>query len=150
MGVLGARFPEEERREYVDRHLVLGCVVYLFCEFTSQPKDKYLVLVTLEEPPILFVINSNINKFIRERKYLLDCQITVEPKHLDFLDHDSYLDCGQPIVSFSIREIKTQLMDDITRLKGKLPDSKLIEIKKVVEKARTITPIQKRAILNSL
>jgi hypothetical protein len=45
MDRLGDVFPEHEKQAHLDRQLTAGRVLYLFCEFTDPPKEKYLVLV---------------------------------------------------------------------------------------------------------
>ena len=77
MGRLGDRFPERARREYVESHLDPGEVLYLFCPFTSPPKDKYLVLACAKPRPLLFMVNSTIHPFIASRPALRRCQVAL-------------------------------------------------------------------------
>lgn len=61
MGNLGNRFPPELRDDAIDRALQPGSVLYLFCEFTTPPKHKYLVLLHRDQRPLFFAINSRVN-----------------------------------------------------------------------------------------
>ncbi len=71
MGKLGDHFPPEQKQGYIDRHLVAGQVLYLFCHFTEPPKEKYLVLVCAGTEPLLFVVNSSVPPFVRRARKLL-------------------------------------------------------------------------------
>lgn len=90
MTSLGDYFPEEDKEKYVDRGLKPGQVLYLFCGFTQPPKDKYLLLLCCTDPPMVFVINSQIPRFVKARPELLSSQVQLSPADYPFLDHDSF------------------------------------------------------------
>ena len=62
--VLGDSFPDKKKREYVDRSLVPGMIVRLFCPFTSPPKHKFLLLLSINPAPLFFIINTQPNRFL--------------------------------------------------------------------------------------
>ncbi len=43
------------------------------------------------------IINSEINRFILKRPKLLSCQLEILKKDYQFLKHDSYINCAQPL-----------------------------------------------------
>ena len=43
------------------------------------------------------MINSQINQYIMKRPKLLACQVELKAEDYDFLSHDSYANCAQPI-----------------------------------------------------
>jgi hypothetical protein len=47
------------------------------------------------------VINSHINQFIIKRPKLLDLQVEILKDNYEFLDHNSYVNCANPIVGTS-------------------------------------------------
>lgn len=49
---LGDPFPLEERRKHIQARLTPGRVLLLHCDFTTPPKDKFLVLASVEPEPL--------------------------------------------------------------------------------------------------
>jgi hypothetical protein len=150
MGRLGDFFPEDDKQEYVDRQLKPGQILYLFCEFTNPPKDKYFVLVGFATLPMLFVINSTINPFVASQPHLRSCQVKLSAADYAFLRHDSYINCAEVIGSLSQAQIRQQILADTARMKGELNVSTKQAILQVVQGASTITPHQKRLITEAL
>jgi len=70
MATLGDYLPHKEKGQYIEAHLKPGQILYLFCDFTTPPKEKYLVLACPGENPLLFIINSEIHPFIASRPEL--------------------------------------------------------------------------------
>jgi len=152
MGRLGDLFPEGERQEHVSRSRTSGRVLYLFCGFTSPPKEKYVVVVGFDaqQRPLLFIINSDIHPFIRRHPDLLNCQVRLSASDYGFLDHDSFADCSEVIDDFDYQTINEQLILDTGRIKGELSEDTKKEIARVVQAARTIISEHKGLILKSL
>jgi len=72
---LGDHFPAHQRRAFIESALNPGCVVRLTIKFPEITKPKVLVLVATDAPEFLtFIVNSEINPFIRKRPYLLQVQ----------------------------------------------------------------------------
>jgi hypothetical protein len=151
MPMLGDIFPENEKREFIKRKLVPGCVIYLFCDFISPKKDKFLVVGNLNEKPLLFFINSKISHFVTTRPYLLQSQVLLKATdYSKFLDHDSYLNCGEVINYFDENVIIDQLINDTRRFRGELNKQTKSEIIKVIATAKTISHHNKMLIITSL
>jgi len=150
MGKLGDHFPPEQKQGYIDRHLVAGQVLYLFCHFTEPPKEKYLVLVCAGTEALLFVVNSSVPPFVRRRPELLRCQVHLSASDHPFLDHNSVINCAEVIRASNQLDIVAQIAADIGRIKGSLNETTKKQVVDAVRKARTISPADRRAIEDAL
>ncbi len=150
MSRLGSNFPESHRREWAENQLTPGRVLYLFCEFTTPPKEKYLAIVCRKPRPLLFLVNSSLTSFVQKRPEFRKCQVSLSAGDYDFLRYDSYLNCSEVIDSLRVEEIVDQLVADITRIKGSLNEITIQEIRQVVPDTKTISPIHKKLIERAL
>jgi len=147
---LGDLLSDDDKQDYIDRHLKPGQVLYLFSTFTDPHKDKYLVLVHQDAEPLLFVINSRVSEFIRSQPDLLQSQIPLKVSDYAFLDHDSFLNCGQVITEFDEAGIRQQVEAQVGRLRGELNATTKADIIGVVQVAKTLSPNEKRLIIEAL
>jgi hypothetical protein len=150
MSSLGHFFPESDRMDHIRRQVLPGVVLYLFRSFTKPKKEKYLVLVCGGSVPYLFVINSQIHKFIEDRPHLYELQVRIRESDYDFLDHDSYVDCSRVRIEMSNRDINDQLTSDVSRIKGHLIDRDRTRIAEAVARATTLSRVEKDRILQAL
>ena len=149
MATLGDYFPQKEKDQYIDEHLHPGQILYLFCDFTTPPKEKYLVLACPGQNPLLFMINSEIHPFIAARPELCKCQIKLDASEYEF-DHDSYINCSKVIDEFSEEGIYRQLGRDVSRIKNVLTPKTKQDVIQVVSAARTIKKHVKTLIIQAL
>jgi hypothetical protein len=149
MATLGDYLPQKEKEQYIDEHLQSGQILYLFCDFTTPPKEKYLVLACPGHHPFLFMINSDIHPFIAARPELRKCQIRLDASEYD-LDHDSYINCSKVIDEFSEEDIYRQLGRDLSRIKKELTQKTKQEMIQVVSTAKTIKKHIKTLIIQAL
>ena len=150
MGRLGDFFPEHEKRNYIDRQLKPGQVLYLFCGFTNPQKEKYLVLACPGTRPLLFVINSGIHPFIARQPDLLKCQVWLSTSDYNFLEHDSFVNCAEVIDEFDESEIREQILADVGRIRGELNITTKRAIVQAVQGSKTVSARHKRLIIDSL
>ena len=75
--------------------------------------EKFLVIAGVTEDRILVcsvMINSEINQYIQRRPRMLSCQVLLKCEDYEFLTHDSYANCAQPIKakleSFMVGDMK--------------------------------------------
>ncbi len=128
-----------------------GSILYLHCSFTiPNPKNKYVLLLKLNRPSLIFVINSDINRFIQSRPELYALQMRLPASAYTFFDHDSFINCSEVKEDFLESEIVEQLTRDPQRKKGVLRNREIGEVKQMIRIARTISPRQKHAIISSL
>ena len=62
--------------------------------------EKFRIVAGVADDRILVcsvMINSEINSYIQCRPRLLSCQVLLKAADYDFLSHDSYANCAQPI-----------------------------------------------------
>lgn len=62
--------------------------------------EKFLIVAGVAEDRILVcsvLINSGINPYIEKRPRILSCQVMLKSDDYDFLSHDSYANCAQPV-----------------------------------------------------
>ncbi|MBK7868334.1 MAG: hypothetical protein IPJ75_15870 [Ignavibacteriales bacterium] len=67
--------PPELQDQLIEDAIQIGNVLKLFCDFTRPPKDKRLILVSVNPLIAVFLINSTINTFIANRPSLNASQI---------------------------------------------------------------------------
>lgn len=150
MGRLGDQFPESSRREYADREVAPGHVVYLFCDFTRPPKEKYLVVVAVHPRPLLFVINSRVPDFVASRPHLASCQVPIRASDHPFLAHDSFINCAEVIDCIDFEAVMAQVVADTRRIKGALTAATIQCVVTAVQGAKTISPKHKAEIVAAL
>ena len=62
--------------------------------------EKFLIVAGVAKDRILVcsvLINSEINPYIQKRPRMLSCQVLLKGNDYDFLSHDSYANCAQPV-----------------------------------------------------
>lgn len=62
--------------------------------------EKFLVIAGVADDRILVcsvMINSGVNPYIQKRPRMLSCQVELNGDDYDFLSHNSYANCAQPI-----------------------------------------------------
>jgi len=109
-----------------------------FAYALPKPKNKFVVVVHLDPIPHVFLINTDVNKFIKNKPYLMDCEAPVKANEHPFLSHDSVIDC---------RDIFPLTQEELTDKRGKLS----VTAQNVVLNAVKICPVlgrrEKRKIL---
>lgn len=150
MGCLGNRFPADYRHQSAARQLIPGRILYIYCDFTDPPKNKYLVVACVEPKLLVFVINSDIPPFARSNPDLLACQLELCASDNSFLHHNSYINCGEVEYSLDKDEIMQQISTDMDRVKGELAVAIKKDIVRIVQTARTISRKYAEWISNAL
>ncbi|MEM9544191.1 MAG: hypothetical protein AAGA60_32510, partial [Cyanobacteria bacterium P01_E01_bin.42] len=69
-----------------------------------NPKDKFIIIAYLDPFPHGFLINSKINKFIKNQPNLLPCEAQILASQNTFLRYDSFVDCRE-IFSFDTSKL---------------------------------------------
>jgi hypothetical protein len=136
---LGEALSPDDKRRYVRDSLVPGRILHLHCSFTTPPKDKFVVIAALEPEPILFVINSEINKWLQDRPDLRDRQTTLHQSDHRFLGRDSFLNCTEAIRKVPLSEIEGQLVQNLDNIKDRLTEEERQAVLYAVDGCRTLT-----------
>ena len=147
---LGDHFPADQRRAFVEDALKPGCVVRLVVKFPEITKPKFLVLVATDDPEFLtFIVNSEINPFIKKRPYLLQCQVTIDADAHAFLKTDSHVAC-HAVWPVKKEEVVQALLADMSGLKGDVSAGVRSRIIEAVKVAKTIDRDKKSRIIVEL
>lgn len=146
---LGDAFPIEERRKHIQARLTPGRVLFLHCNFTIPPKNKFLLLASVEPEPLFFVINSTVNEYIRKREWLFRGQIKIGHEEHSLLQHHSFIDCTTAH-KIPLCDVYEQVEADSGRLKGEISPHVRKQIVGAVRIAKTLSPRQKSTILSAL
>lgn len=148
--IVADKFPIELRKQKLKENLNPYVVLYLFCQFTHPlPKDKFLLLVSLKPEPLFFVVNSEMNDYVKNRPHLAKCHILLEKEKHHFLSHDSYINCNEA-KSFSIEEVETQVLENMGRIKGIVSKEIRLFIIEATKASKTLSREKKSIILESL
>lgn len=144
-------FSDEEKLKSFNNQFTPGRVLYLFCNFTQPPKEKYLLIASTNPLILMFVINSEINQFKTRKPHLLNAQLPISVIDHKFLDHDSFIDCSQVVSQndFSLKEIHSQVLKDMSRIKGTISQLLAQQIISVVNNSRTLVKDEINAITTS-
>lgn len=111
----------------------IGDVYRLYCQTTTPPKNKYLILVANHDYPVFLFINSNISRFI-EHQNLSYTQLPILHADHGFLHHDSWVCTHLPCGEFS----SDYFLEHPPFKHGVITDQLLQEILEVVNGSRTI------------
>ena len=99
--------------------------------------EKFLVVAGVAEDHILVcsvIINSEINPYIQRRPRMLSCQVPLKGNDYDFLSHDSYANCAQPIKA----KLESFIVDDM-KYCGLLNDSDLTQVQQRIIASGNLT-----------
>ncbi|WP_349646809.1 hypothetical protein [Candidatus Parabeggiatoa sp. HSG14] len=111
-----------QQEKYIRENILPWQVLRLFCHFTTPPKNKHVLTVSLYPRPLLLMVNSQIHPYIKNRAYLKSCQVLLRASEHLFLAHDSYVDCRNVCTTFSLNDIVAQVHADRQRIKGFISD----------------------------
>lgn len=134
------------KREQAQAELTPGRIIYAKVPLIDH--DKYLVILT-KDPLRAMFINSEIHalKDTAEKK---DLQIKTDGTMHPFLKQTSYIDCTSVVTALSKENAVTQIVDNQTRVKGKIRESERAAILAAVGRARELSKVQKDLIRDSL
>lgn len=99
--------------------------------------EKFLIVAGVSENRLLVcsvMINSDINSYIQKRPRMLSCQVLLKAEEYDFLSHDSYANCAQPIrAKFEV------FMEYERRYCGLLNESDLLQVQQRIIASGNLT-----------
>jgi hypothetical protein len=147
---LGDRLSPDDKLKYVRQTLVPGRILHLHCQFTTPPKNKFVVLVSVQPALALFVTNSEISEWLQARQDLCDRQVTIRQSDHTYLKQDSFLNCTEAIRQMEMAEIERQLVKDTSDIKDVITASEREAILYAVKDCRTLSKIETRWITDAL
>lgn len=99
--------------------------------------EKFLVIAGVADDRILVcsvMINSKVNPYIQRRPRMLSCQVTLKSDDYDFLDHDSFANCAQPIKA----KLEAFMVDEM-KYCGLLEEEDLLQVQQCIMASGTLT-----------
>src|SRR3990172_1808927 len=149
MAKLADAFSESDRRKSALRRLVPGAVVYLEVVLPGDRKNKFLVVAHVDAECCTFVVNSRVHPFIEARPDLSVCQVKVDAARHDFLRRDSWIACHE-VLKLRTDAVISELVADMSRLKGRIHRDVLDEIAAAVKRAPTLSATEQTALAEAL
>lgn len=149
MAKLGDAFSADERRRSVARQLLPGTVIYLEVAFPEGPRSKYLVVAHVDDECCTFIVNSQIRRFIETHPTLSVCQVQIDAARHAFLKHDSFIACHE-VLRLPTVGVITELIADMSRIKGSLHENVRTEVIAAVKRAPTLSPAEQTRIADAL
>lgn len=149
MAKLGDAFSDDERRKSVARQLQPGAVIYLEVVFPQGRRSKFLVVAHVDDECCTFIVNTQIHPFIDKHPALAVCQVKIDAARHEYLRHDSYIACHEPL-RLPTGKVLNELAADLSRLKGRLHDDVLTEVIAAVKRAPTVSPAEQTRIADAL
>ncbi len=99
--------------------------------------EKFLIIAGVADDRILVcsvMINSEINQYIQRRPRMLSCQVPLKGDDYEFLTHDSYANCAQPIKA----KLESFMVDEM-KYCGMLNESDLTQVQQRIIASGTLT-----------
>jgi hypothetical protein len=148
---LGDMFPSNFAQTFASHHqLSVGDVIYLFCDFTTPEKHKFMVVCCCE-PLLVLLINSEISDYIQARPALLQCQVDLFESDHPFLEWDSFVNCIEAHQAFDLDAVKEQITINYTKTyKGRVANYCLRAIYEAVQMSETMLRKHKRLIVEAM
>ncbi len=99
--------------------------------------DKFLIIAGVADDRILVcsvMINSEINQYIRRRPRMLSCQVLLKNADYEFLSHDSFANCAQPIKA----KLESFMVDNM-KYCGMLNETDITQVQQRIIASGTLT-----------
>ena len=109
--------------------------------------EKFLIIAGVSGDRILVcsvMINSEINQYIQRRPRMLSCQVPLKGDDYEFLTHDSYANCAQPI-----KAKLESFMEDDMKYCGMLNDLDLRQVQQRIISSGTLTVDEMRTFFET-
>ena len=151
MSSLGDMFPKGFENAFAaNRELKVSDVLYLHCDFTTPPKNKFLVVCCCN-PLLVLLINSEISEFIQARPSLLQSQVDVAQADHGFLEWDSFINCIEAHQAFNLEVVKEQITQDYRdTLRGEIAEYCMRDVYRAVSASQTMSRRHKALILEAM
>lgn len=150
MQAIADALSDDEKLAIIREKFTTGQVFYLRTVFPSRIRDKYLLLISPDEPPLFLVFNSGKAIFIEQNPRLDACQVPIK-KEIDpeAIEHDCFLDCTET-KSLTFENVSNQCSKDMTRIRGTLSEKTLKEVFAALQRDKRIVLNTKLRLLGSL
>ncbi|WP_417438874.1 hypothetical protein [Idiomarina sp.] len=134
----------------IENNLRVGAVLHKHCDFTTPPKNKFLVVASLEPRLLVLLINSEINQFYFQEG-LDHFHVPLPEAEHKFLAHDSYASCIEAHTAFDCSQIRQEVLNDYVNVfKGWLTDECLEAVYHAVKGNNMIRKGHQKEIIASI
>jgi hypothetical protein len=131
-------------------NLRVGSVIHKFCDFTTPPKNKFLVVASLEPRLLVLMINSQVNNYYQLNN-LDQFHVPVPEAEHSFLSHDSFTNCVEAHTAFDCSELRDEVILDYQNVfKGWLTDSCLESVYHAVKGNNVLRRAAQKEIMSSI
>lgn len=132
------------------RNVQPGAILHLYCEFTTPPKNKFLVVASTEPRLLLLVVNSEINQFYIRRS-MEHLHVPLAPEIYPFLKKESFANCVETHNAFTLEQVHELVIDNYNEtLKGHLSPDCRKAIYLAIKENKTMKRELREEILSSL
>jgi len=136
--------------QLIGNNLRVGAVLHKHCDFTTPPKNKFLVVGSLQPRLLVLLINSEINQFYVQQG-LDHFHVPVSQAEHQFLTHDSYTNCVEAHTAFDCSEIRQEVINDYVNIfKGWLTDECLEAVYNAVKGNNIIRKGEQKEIMAAI
>ena len=139
-----------KQEKFIRENLLPWQILRLFCQFTTPPKNKHLLMVCVQPHPLFFMVNSKIHPYIKTRPYLKSCQVLLKTSQHFFLAHDSFVDCREVCTNFSLEEVVAQAYTNRQRMKGFISEEAQEQVIAAIKVCPVLEKQYKKLILDEL
>lgn len=146
---LGDFFPAALKEDIARRKVVPGVVLHTYCDFTTPPKNKFILVVSTA-PFLVFFINSEINQYIRSKPHLMVGQVQIDQESHPFLSHDSWASCVDVCSAIDYTNVIAMAAENGGMIKGLLSESCIRDVIRATNEVKTVSPRNKRIITECL
>lgn len=148
---MGESLSRKATEQLLRAKVLPGSIVHCYCDFLHEPKNKFIVIVHIDEDYCaFFLINSRIHPLIEKNPNLKACQILFSQSEYSFLDHDSYLNCLEYFDCITFTHFIGHLVSNPNDYKGRVKVEELQDIIEAVHFTPTLSLEEKNMIIQSL
>jgi len=131
-------------------NLRVGAVIHKHCPFTTPPKNKFLVVASIQPRLLVLLINSQINEFYF-KSGLDQFHVPVPAADHTFLNHNSFTNCIESHEAFDYTAVREDVIHNYNEVfKGWLTDSCLEQIYHAVKNNNLIARGYQKEIVASI
>lgn len=128
----------------------VGAVIHKFCDFTTPPKNKFMVVGSIEPNLLTLMINSEVNTFYYQNNHF-QFHVPIPAESHSFLKHDSFANCIEAHTAFDCSSIKQEVVNDYNNIfKGWITDKCLEDVYHAVSGNDVIRTNHKKEIMVSI
>ena len=149
----GKLVPEDPQRTFLKAKIKPGSILFLPCNFITNPHPKYMVVLHVDYSQdllLIFLVNSEIHPLIAKDPDLNARQILLLKTDYPFFDHNSYMDCTEVFGEVDIEKAVTYLLKRPDDYKGHLRENEILGLLQAVNSAATISDYDRELIMASL